>query len=532
MENNNFKNGIIGGILSPDLPLENKEKVISTVICNKIASADVGGEFTLPEHMPDIRKLVKVEVRPSPASEFLSGGGIQMGGGIEYIAVYLGSDGCVYSASFPGEYNFSIPFDEGSAGGTEGAYTFSNVSPESAVSRVSSPRRINVRCRLAAKATVLKPKALECGASVPNEDHIQKLCKKTPFFTELRGCKDDVELVDSVDTSEEGVRYLYSDCKVFVEDAVSGDGYADCRGYALSKHFMCGENGEFYTVSNKIPFSEAVEIDGLSAGSLVCVSGACSDIGVNMQEIDTEADGKMRLVIRIKLDAAAFNEGELEYVKDVYSTDCECSPECETNRLPLLLACKNGNMTFSGSEDFSAMGISGEIVNVIDVSAGARCESVTCENNKCVVNGKCRFGMICMGENTEDIGYSECELPFRYEFDGISGEVSRYECSIVASEPRVRRDGDKISFDCELSVSCFALGEGEAKTVSAVKMECMAKKEKRGFTVCYPDKNDSLWSVAKRYRASVLNTARSNGMSDVADADDIRLPDGKKYMIV
>lgn len=531
MENNNFKNGIIGGILSPDMPSGNKGNVISSVVCNKTASIDVGGEFTLPEHLPEIRKLIKVEVRPSPASEFLSGGGLQLGGGMEYIAVYLGLDGLVYSASFPGEYNFSISLDEG-IGGTEGACVWSSVYPESAVSRVSGARRINVRCRLMAKATVLHEKTLDCGAAIPNEEHIQKLCKKASYFTELHGCKDDIELVDSVDTSDEGVRYLYSDCKVFVEDAISGSGYADCRGYALAKHFMCRENGELYTVINKIPFSEAVEIDRLSSGSPVCIIGACSDIGVNMQDIDSEADGKMKLTIRARLDAAAFNEGELEYVKDIYSTDCECSAECETNRLPLLLACKNGNMTFSGSEQLSAMGISGDEVNIVDVSGGVRCESVVSEGNKCIVNGKCRFGIVYFGESAEDMGYSECELPFRYEFDGKSGDISRYECSIASSEPRVRRDGDKINFDCELSVSCFALGEGEAKAVNAVKMECIAKKEKRGFTVCYPDKNDSLWSVAKRYRASVLNTARSNGMGDVADADDIRLPEGKKYMIV
>ena len=531
MENNNFRNGVIGGILSADdMPSASKEKTVKSVICNKSVSADVGGEFNIPEHLPEIRKLIKVDVRPSPASEFLSSGGLQLGGGMEYIAVYLGSDGCTYSVSFPGEYNFSISFDEGVGGVTEGAYVCSSVYPESAVSRVSGARRINIRARLAAKATVLEEKPLACGAIATQSKNLQKLAKKTQYFKELRGCKNDVELVDSVDTSEEGVRYLYSDCKVFIEDSVSGEGYVDCRGCAVAKHFMCRESGELYTVVNKIAFSEAVEIDDLRSGSSVCVWGNCSGIGIDIQ--DADADGKLKLVIRARLDAAAFNECELEYVKDVYSTDCECSSEFETYRLPVLLSCKNGNMTFSGSEELSSVGLLNDNFNVVDVSASARCESVACQENKCVVNGKCRFGIVYSAENSEEVGYSECELPFKYEFDGKGGDVSRFECSVTAAEPKSRRDGEKISFDCELSVSCFALGEAEVRVVDAIKTECMTKKKRGGFTVCYPDKEDSLWSIAKRYRASVLNTAHSNGIGDVSDADEIRPSDGKKYMII
>ncbi len=529
MNYNNFKNGIEGGIISPEINTAGHGCVINTLLCNKTVSADVGGDFTLPDHMPDIRRLIKVDVKPYPAAEFLSGGGIQLNGGVEYLATYQGIDGEIYSVSFPGEYSFTVPFDDPSARIDSGEHTTSvSVWPDSAVSRVSGARRMNIRSRLMAKATVLGNKTVDGGASSFCDPHAQRLIKKTPYCIQLNGIKDDIEVIDEVDTSEEGTRYVSSECSVFIEQAECGEGYADCRGNVVVKHLLCREGGEPYTVSHKIPFSETVELDGAAAGSRACISGRCIDTGIDAGNGDESSDGKLKIAMRICLNATAFSDKLLEYVKDIFSTDGDCVAETETYRLPRLLVCKNGNMTFSGSDENA-----GEETDIIDVTGSAKCESLVREDNKYIVMGKCRFGAICRSKDGADMTWNECELPFKYELDGDVGDIVRYECDVNVIDPKAKWEGDGIQFDCELSVSIFALGETEAKIVSSVRTEAgVIDTKRRGFTVCYPDKSDSLWSVAKRYRASVNETAKGNGIECSADPDEIRLPEGIKYMIV
>ena len=110
MNSNNLKNGIVGDILTQDTSSKTIGDSISAVVCNKSLATEVGGDFTIPDHLPDIRKLVKVDVRPSPASKFLTGDGAQLGGGVEYLATYLGSDGEIYGASFSGEFAAAARF--------------------------------------------------------------------------------------------------------------------------------------------------------------------------------------------------------------------------------------------------------------------------------------------------------------------------------------------------------------------------------------------------------------------------------------
>ena len=531
MEINNIKkDGFMGGIIAPDAMAGHSLCLVNEVICNRAVTSEIGGDFNIPEHMPEMRKLIKVDVCPTTPSSFVSGSGIQLNGGIEYKAVYLGSDGEVYCVPFSGEYSFSVPFNEGvSVSDIDKATVSAFVSPESAVSRVGGARRINIRSRLLARVLALDEKKKDGGAGTTCDGHIQRLINKRQYCTERHGKKDDAEIVSYINALENGVRYLCSECRVFVEDAMSGDGYIDCRGLVSVRHTMSRE-GELYVVADKIPFSETVEVDGISSGAAVCVKGFCTEISMAPQTVDDISE-KMGVTMRICLEGSGFTRGEIECVKDVYSTEFECTPKTEKYTLPVLLACKNGNVTFSATRDLAETGASDTITNIVDVSGTARAEGISFDDGKWTVGGKCRFCVI-YSEEEDGISTFETEFPFKYEFEGDGGELDRFDCSVTVMDVRARNDGEKITFDCELALSYYVLGKQEVEVVTETVIGCRREKGSCGFTVCYPDKSDSLWSVAKRYRASVLETAKENGINSGADADSIGLPDGTKYMIV
>ena len=141
-----IKRGILGERSASDMGTNTAGVTVSRVICDKSVSVDAGGDFELPEHMPEIDKLIKVDLRPSATSEFISGGGAQIGGGIEYSAIYAGSDGEIYCVTFPDEYSVAVPFDDGGVTpGTDKITVSARVCPDNIVSRVSGSSRINIK---------------------------------------------------------------------------------------------------------------------------------------------------------------------------------------------------------------------------------------------------------------------------------------------------------------------------------------------------------------------------------------------------
>ena len=92
--------------------------------------------------------------------------------------------------------------------------------------------------------------------------------------------------------------------------------------------------------------------------------------------------------------------------------------------------------------------------------------------------------------------------------------------------------GERLDLGCELMISYGFLGLQGIKSVeNAVLGDAIARNKSR-YTVCYPSTSDTLWSVSKKYNASVEVTARSNGMDVNAESDAVGLTDGVKYMIV
>jgi hypothetical protein len=200
--------------------------------------------------------------------------------------------------------------------------------------------------------------------------------------------------------------------------------------------------------------------------------------------------------------------------------------------MPKAVACKNGNVTFGGREELSRLGFENDRLRIIDVWGSALAESVEKEEDAYVMKGKCRFSFLYSAGEDFEPSLGECELPFKYELDGEGESISRFDASVSIIEPRARTEGDKIAFDCELAVSLCAVGEGEICSVSSVKPDDAERERRNGFTICYPDAGDSLWSVAKRYGASLEDTAKKNGMDGLGDVDEIGLPEGAKYMII
>ena len=524
-----IKNGLGEIIFAADN--SNGGAAVSRTLCERTLSVDAGGDFELPTHFPEISKLIKVNVRPSAPTRFISGSGVQINGGIDYSAIFLGSDGEIYCASFPDEYSVSAPFEGDSGALADKIEVSAKVCPDNVTCRVSGAARISIRCRLSVKVLALTEDKRDFGLRSENGGRYLKLIKKVPSCKGLFGVKDDMVLTSSVDTSKDGTRYLYSDCKVLVTDTAAGDGYVDCRGYAAIRHLMTYK-GEIYSVSDKISFSETVELDGACSSASVSVAGLCTEAIPVTCDFGAESDGKTEISVKLCLTAAALVPCEREYVKDMYSSERECTLELAGATLPTLVACKNGNMTFGGREELSKLGISSEVMNIFDVSGVARVESVEKDGDAFVAKGKARFSFVYSGAETGEYTLAECELPFRYEFEGNGDGVSRFDAAVSVVEPRARVEGERISFDCELAFSICAFGDSEICSVVAVKGEGAERKERKGITICYPDASESLWSIAKRYGAPFEDVARENGLDRTADADEISMPAGARFMII
>ena len=511
---------------------------IPVSLCNERGLCEISEDFALPEYLPEIRRVLRVGAVVSKPSRYLAASSLKLSGTVDYGVLYVGSDGRVYSTSFSDDYEMSLPFDDGADRDPDCELSvIADAFACDVTVKVTGARKLNIRSRIGAEAKVMGELWVHGGSELPRESHVQRLVKTIGYSRESFGENSEMEAVDELELSP-GERYVCSDCRILIEGGTAHEGYAECRGTAVMRHVIEKASGELYGISRRIPFNESVEAHEMTSGVPVTVSGRCN--AIIKSEGDAAGENEAPTVTvsaHISLAVRGYQTLCMCYVKDAFSTLCENENQMRTVELPVLYSCGNKNITISetvSSDELDGLSDTSD-VKISSAVAEAVADGVELsESGRYVINGKCRFYLLFERGEGEEREYfsSDTEVPFRYEC--AEGGALPTDCAISAQavDVRARIDGDKLDVGCELFIAYSFGGREKVECVDVFRMGAALERKKGGYTVCYPDRGESLWSITKKYRAAVDATAKGNGIDASLDADSSDLTDGVRYMII
>ncbi len=512
----NYKNMGIGGTRMP------------SELCDKTVTTELSTDFTLPDYQPEIKRLLRVRTTVSPAEKYIGMGSAEFSGTVDYAILYAGNDGALYCANQSGEYRFTCPIEASTDFDlSEGLTCDVETVAETAMGRVAGPRRMSVKCRLRSRVRLLGTRLLEERASGVAEASIERLRGSCVCAQAFVGTGDVLELGDEIlcDTESDGLRVICGEGQVFVSEASAGSGCVNCRGEVALKLLTCREGeGAVPTLQNRrIPFAASVPVDGAEINCDCMAHGVCSDLRITVEE------GRILCEVGVRLHAKACRNVAVDYTKDLYSTAAAGENAYETLRVPYLLKCTGGNFSLNTTLSMEEAGIR-QGQSVVDVTLLPTSLAAECVNGKYTVSGKCRCQAILCGDG--EYGAQEFEVPFRYECEGSEEAPSDYDLDLQAISCRARMDGERIAIDAEMAVSIGARAFHEISAFREASFAEAAPRSCAAYTVCYPSREDTLWSVAKRYRRSVSELGQMNPLQGAPAADSRESLDGVGYLLV
>lgn len=481
-------------------------------------TTELSEEFSLPDYQPEMKRLLRVKATVLPSDQYVGAGNAECSGRIDYCILYTGNDGALYCTNQSGEYHFSTPLEIPSdfeAG--EGILCCAESTVEQTVGRVIAPRKLSVKCRLRSDVKLYGTRVL--GERIRGDGSMERLCGESEYAAVFVGKSEPLPLADEIvcDDREEPIRVICADGQVFVSEANAGSGVVHCRGEVCLKLLCCREGeaevAEPYTVQRRIPFSHSVAAYGTEVNCEANAHGVCSEMQITVE------DGKILCEVSIELQVKAMRRERVAYVRDAYSTAAACENGYKTVEFPVMLKCTNGNMSLNTSLSLEEAGIRTGMT-VVDMTGSATLGDVEAEKGKYRFAGKCRFHAVLT--DGEELTAQEFEVPFRYELEGGAEIPTDSEVSADVISCRGKTDGERIGLDAELSFAVGMFGKKEICTLSEVTLGDEWKPRGAVYTVCYPDRRDTLWSVAKRYHCSVAELSEKNRLATApaTDAED------------
>ena len=501
---------------------------IQTTVCDRQIATEIASDFSIPDYQPEIKRILRVSATVTPADRYIGVGNAEFSGNVDYNILYVANDGALYSTVQSEAYQFSTPLELNSEIElNEGFVCDVESVSDMAVGRLLAPRKFSVKCRLRSRVRIYGTQYRDVSLSGSNPDVIERLCGNAMCARIFCGVSEPFSLGDDVlcDAQAGNLRVIGGEGRVFVTEASAGSGVVNCRGEVALK-LLCCQDGDAVLptpIYRRIPFTQSVPVEGVEINCDATAEGICRDLQMTVE------DGRIVCEVSVYLTVRAQRNEQVGFVRDLYSTAVASEASYTSCACLRALKCINGNFSIGTAIPLSEVGIKGG-ASLIDFSLTPMLTDVEWESGKYRLAGKARCQAV-LTENGE-LSVQEFEIPFRYECDGTGDQVIDYNATVDLISCRARVDGERIGVDAELTVGISTRGESRFRMLSQAKFgEAVAHRD-AVYTICYPAREDTLWSVAKRYHRSVDVISEINSLAGAPAADSPESLAGVRYLLV
>ena len=462
-------------------------------------------DFSLPDYMPEIKRLLFVSATVLPEGKFLNGNTLELGGTLSYNAVYVGEDGTLSSAPLVTEYSAdtALPFTPEN---TEGITVDTEI--ENTSCRATGPRSLNIKSRL--KFRVICDGKYETADAVTDMEGtpigipssgIERLSEEVGSLTRRRG--SITESATGEISAPEGAEPFMCDGVLYVTSATADGGSVKAAGKVRVKVAFAKDGGEKSFSECDIPFEAAVPI-----GSDVQFTDGRAWGRVASVKVTPEENGRCRVSVEYDLDAEAYCASSAKICTDAYSTDAESENEYREYEIPSVLTFGAKRFDLSGAAEIKA-----EDASLVYAAAPSCQCSVSTADGKVFAAGVVTLRTIL--SSGDETFAREIEMPFKTELcslpDGVTAQELQSSTNCTALDAGVRITNGKIEADCDVTVTYSVCGKRKIRAVSAVKLG-----EKRDdaaapcIRVYYPEQDESVWSICKKYRLDRAKLFKNN----------------------
>ncbi len=487
-------------------------------------------DFTLPDYMGDIKKLLKCSADCIPCNKFIGTDEISFLGTVNYRVMYLDSEDRITEAAFSSEYEHTARRADNVIDAEIDA-RIQNLSV-----RLGGPRKISAR------ASLVLDISAQVGCAIARDvipEGAEKYERTVNIHSAVylpsveREYAEQIGRLDGVSADEVEVIKCEAEFSVTSEKMIGYD--VEVRGEGII-FALLRVGDEIIRMEKRLPYdaqlaNESLTGDGgypsakifvTSASVNVNDSGASENIASAaasvVMSVTVECSGRIDMNLPLTVTCDAFVPGK----------KCESTYETfEYNRL-VSMARERKSCTFEVRKSEAEIPELYDICEVdAEVSALERVEREDGTAACATVN----FTVIARDKNGD---FLSIKLPQEYECEKICASDNPTSIKLNVCAQSAEHDSEKLYLSCDVIETLYSECSEKIPTVSAIYVNDEAEGTGR-VTVYYPEERDTLWSVAKKYSVCVADVIKNNSPLELASgkcAGECSLNDLEKVLII
>lgn len=477
------------------------------------AEQQIESDITLPDYFPDIVRVIKCTLKANIVSVSSGGNRITADGNAIISVLYICESGKLhcFEQKIPVSKYVETPK-------AEECTCVASAKTQYVNCRVISQRRIDIRGSIGIDFKAYEKCDKRIVSSCENKN-IQ-LRTKSANVSNLKDCvsrcfsmNETIEIGASQGTIGQIVRcnaiaVLDSTKLVAGKILVKGE-------LKVKVVFLTDGECVLEKIENSMPISQIIE---------AATTESCSDfvtLCVPSVEVHakTDSSGALRLIdvsAVIRADVSVYENEEIHYTTDAYSTEYETDFQRESVELKSIFEKFSDTYLCKGSVEISGSAVK----SIEDIFCNGLNYTVSLSGNEMLISGKANVSFLAVNSEDELQSFDR-ELDFQYKRATTLGESFSASCNVTPTGiDYILSAENKLDIRIETEISGLIFDASKKQIISDISCDEAKKKKKRSaaLTIYFAQQGEEIWEIARKYNTRVdLICAENNINSDCVE---------------
>ncbi|MPM38648.1 hypothetical protein SDC9_85278 [bioreactor metagenome] len=309
---------------------------------------------------------------------------------------------------------------------------------------------------------------------------------------------------------------LYTNSKINTNDIKTVNGKVVVKASAVINvlYTVNSDTGQTEMAEYEIPFSQIMDIPQSS-------NEGTTDILFNIKNIDItpreDNEGIARIMdarIGIEMNAISSSNHSFETLNDAFGLEEKIVLDKKDITSDKLICDTKGQATLKDSVSFET---GAQVDKIISVNCSGIMDNVEIYDAKVNVNGMVHADILCKNNANNDYMNLKRQLKLNYKQPLSSNDENIKavaDISVSSVSYNLNMAGEiELRIICEVHIKEFA-NENQQIVTAAKPGEKLKDVNSSDIVIYYPQKGDTLWSVAKKYSIKMADIAKVNSISD------------------
>ena len=480
-------------------------------IFDQVIEQSIDADFTLPEYLPEISRVLKCSATPMLISKSVEGSALSVDGEVCVTVIYSGNSGSINSFEYVIPFSKTVELPQ-----THADYVKVRLKTNYLNYRPTGKRKMDVHGAVGISVCAVCNEGLPvvtdlCGKGVEVLKENVTLTCPCGHFEKSIIIDEELPLPDGSDPITSIIRYKavssISDCKI-ISGKIVAKGDVEIHILYFSEKSDCCR---LYDTS--IPFSQIIDAPGTDDDCQCDTSVSVASVELNPRTNLSGEVTSLTLEAKLCISADTCCEQNLSIVTDTFSTQHE--GEYKTKNVCYSKLCDTVEEKFVCKKTLEFT--EGSLSKVADMWCEIQTGPVKQGEDGYSVSGTVTVCVLGYDRDQTAV-YFEKPLDFSYPCKILqSGENITVKPMINICESSYSfQDSDRLEVRVELLMKCKVFCDSKVCAVTEVSFDEQSKKvTDKGFSLAiyYTSTDEKIWNIAKRYNTSVQSIMQANELA-------------------